>query len=253
MGYNIFRQHMEEYETMLRHGLNHDILFRQHMMPYEATLNRQANLYNMVKSCKESNVTEVAIYISNEMKANLNSPICAMIRKHNERAAAFLSISQKALGISHKVKAYYLWYNAVKKNAIWDYKPFILMRWGDWTCNKRKNALKFFHDIWANIHYGFIGIHVGFLEEELLSGAGLAQTRDAEMTEDEIKERFMKGGLKGLDDPQDQTAIKIGCDLYKNHKGNIYSALILEKLEEALRKGEDISIVKCSIEYHQSF
>ena len=48
MSNNILRQHMQEYETMLRLGLNHDILFRQHMRPYDATLGRQANLQNIV-------------------------------------------------------------------------------------------------------------------------------------------------------------------------------------------------------------
>ena len=64
-------------------------------------------------------------------------------------------------------------------------------------------------DIWGNIHYGFIGAALGFTQFELLVGAGFAHGRQHAFTLDQFQSNF--------DDPKDQSAIKMGIDLYNNH------------------------------------
>jgi len=244
------RQHMHKYENTL----NRNVQLSPYLFPMRALENGNTKSFESIGICHDDDVAEVAIYISNEMKANLNAPICAMIQKHNKRAVILLASNNKILAASHKAKAYLLWMSVVKKNAIWDYKKFMLRRWGEWACNKKKkDALRFNYDIWGNINYGFIGKHVGFSDWELLSGAGVAQTWDNKMTKEEIQEKLMKDGLKGLDDPKDQTAIKIGFDLFKNHKGDLLSILVIDKLEKAYLKGEAISVEECNLNHYKSF
>ena len=36
-------------------------------------------------------------------------------------------------------------------------------------------GFNYYHDIWSNIHYGYVGTAAGFTESELLDGAGLKQ------------------------------------------------------------------------------
>ena len=60
----------------------------------------------------------------------------------------------------------------------------------------------FYYDIWANIHFGYLGMRGGFSEEFLLTGADI-----------EHAARHW-GQLK--DDPSDQAAAKIGMYLYRN-------------------------------------
>jgi len=260
---DVFRRHMRSHDMQQRqhqkndiltwHMRSHDMQQRQHqyndilgwhLKSYKNTLNWESRSKS-IDVCHDDDVTEVARFISNEMKTNLNNTICAEISKHNKRAIQFLSAA-------HKVNAYTLWKSVVEKNAIWDHKPYILIRWGDWTCSKKKNgALKFFHDIWSNIHYGFLGVHVGFTESELLHGAGVAQWKDHEL--ESVIAKISKGGLKGLDDPEDQTAIKIGFDLYKNHKNNLLSELIIEKIEIAYLMKEPIHVEECMLNHYKGY
>lgn len=36
----------------------------------------------------------------------------------------------------------------------------------------------YFYDIWSNIHYGYVGVALGFSAAEMINGAGLAQALD---------------------------------------------------------------------------
>ena len=37
----------------------------------------------------------------------------------------------------------------------------------------------YYYDVWSNIHYGYVGLSVGFDEKTLLGGADLAQVIDS--------------------------------------------------------------------------
>ena len=58
-----------------------------------------------------------------------------------------------------------------------------------------------YYDIWSNIHYGYVGLGVGFDENTLLDGSDLQQV--------------LHPGTRGADTLDDKTAMKIGFSLYK--------------------------------------
>ena len=59
----------------------------------------------------------------------------------------------------------------------------------------------FYYDIWANIHYGYVGKAAGFSENDLLTGAALEQA-------------VAHPGQTG-DDLSDRASIQIGIRLYR--------------------------------------
>ncbi|NJM31944.1 MAG: hypothetical protein HC848_02420, partial [Limnobacter sp.] len=91
-----------------------------------------------------------------------------------------LVIGHTAFGLAHpKAIAWGIWTYMVAQNSSWDHKPVIgacftprsstvqnYHAWGD---------RRYFYDIWSNIHYGYVGQTAGFMEWELLDGAGLEQ------------------------------------------------------------------------------
>ncbi len=62
----------------------------------------------------------------------------------------------------------------------------------------------YYFDVWSNIHYGYVGLSVGFSEDTLISGSDIQQ----------FFENLGKGKF-GADTPDDRTAIKIGFKLFK--------------------------------------
>ena len=259
MGNDTLRRHMQPYEKEQRFLQNNDTL-RRHIQPYLGTLNQKAQLSPFLSPlqaskkgvCEDEDVAKVARFIVNEMKLNKSSLISMEILRYNNIAA---KAAAAAVIVANKVAAYELWISVVKNNAIWDHKMRIRTVYGEWTCNKkRKEALKFYYDIWSNIHYGFIGKYVGFSEFELLQGPGVAQVKDNNMPMKEVLEKIWKGhSFRELDHPKDQTAIKIGFDLYKNHKDGLMSYIIIEKLVDAYLKKEPINIEKCCLNHQKGF
>lgn len=100
----------------------------------------------------------------------------------------------------------------------WDHKDRILKRFGPWSSDLVTKH-DYFLDIWSNIHFGYIGLSIGFSEGILKSGAGVAQ-----LTNDGVLETFATeckasalelACFPALDHPQDQAAIQVGFDLWK--------------------------------------
>ncbi|WP_024558523.1 polymorphic toxin type 44 domain-containing protein [Franconibacter pulveris 1160] len=58
----------------------------------------------------------------------------------------------------------------------------------------------FYLDVWSNIHYGYVGLSVGFSEDLLLKGSTWEQN--------------MTPGAMGDDTLDDVTSMKIGFELY---------------------------------------
>lgn len=79
----------------------------------------------------------------------------------------------------------------------WDFKPVIYDAWG--TDNRLGNSAAVYkYDIWANLHYGYVGAAAGFSKDELNWGANVQQQADS----------------KSEDSTRDQEAIEAGVALY---------------------------------------
>jgi hypothetical protein len=205
------------------------------------------------KICTYTDVKIVANYIVKEMSTNMNSDECLKIKKYNYD---FCWGSPFDI-IKNKKAAYQLWKNMVGKGCVWDHKSYILKTFKKWSCNKEnKDSLKFYFDIWSNIHYGFVGKHAGFSEVELLNGAGYAQIGDNNKSlkswdtwKEYFKNRTMDIGdadfMGGFDDPKDQQAIKIGFGLYDAHKDDLTADKVTTKLIEIYNNEKPINIEKC--------
>ncbi len=89
----------------------------------------------------------------------------------------------------------------------WDYKKEIGDSWGqaqkiDFCSIGRDEEVIFYYDIWANTHFGYLGMTGGYSEDALLTGAAIEHA----------------GSNPGQfeDDSSDRAAVKIGMHLYKS-------------------------------------
>lgn len=173
-------------------------------------------------------INDVIAYIHGEMTTNVMCGDALAIRD-------WLEIQFWETLVPGKVpydiaRAYKRWYDLVKTGGIWDHKKHIKTTYGDWTLDTPNSRLYFF-DIWSNIHYGYIGKACGFAEWDLLAGAGVAQLKAGTMPEGYWERRFKKLGdadvFAAMDDPNDQEAIKVGFELWNNHKTVMTQAHIL--------------------------
>lgn len=83
----------------------------------------------------------------------------------------------------------------------------------DWLWGKL-NDFDYFYDIWSNIHYGFIGIHAGFLPETLTAGASVAQYLQDRKSKNGTQYHPENGAFYNrFDDISDQISIQIGIKL----------------------------------------
>jgi hypothetical protein len=60
------------------------------------------------------------------------------------------------------------------------HKPYILKTFNFRNLKRPQQHHKlgnfiYYHDIWSNLHYGYVGTAAGFSESELLDGAGIEQ------------------------------------------------------------------------------
>lgn len=113
-----------------------------------------------------------------------------------------------------------IWYQTVKTGSIWDHKPIIRKKFVNVAVTRktdRGNISKshyhkykmhdYFFDVWSNIHYGYVGLSVGFDESLLLKGS--------------TWEQKMTPGVIGDDTVDDVTSMNIGFGLY--HKYGIFA------------------------------
>jgi len=112
----------------------------------------------------------------------------------------------------------------------WDYKKEIGDEWGnfqivDFSLLGIAEEQVFFYDIWANFHFGYLGMVGGFSEEALLTGAAVEHA--ASNLQIEIQ-----------DDPSDLVANQVGIRLYKTQslsEGTLLWWIYIEK--DRLNKG----------------
>ena len=77
----------------------------------------------------------------------------------------------------------------------------------------------YFYDVWSNIHYGYVGLSVGFSVKLLLQGSNIAQ--------------LMTPGTSGNDTEDDITSMHIGFELFRKH-GRYANDLSCEDILNAL-------------------
>lgn len=181
----------------------------------------------------------VAEYIVNEIKQNVKSETAQKIRIDLE-GFGFVDLGSAVVSpaflLAQKLTSAILkWNAAVRSGAEWDHKPKIRD-----NPNFKKVAVHrplesgtpsqsyyhkykshdYYYDVWSNIHYGYVGLSVGFPEWILSSGASKAQGMDGGGSEDPI---------------DDDTCIHIGFALYKRfgkYAQELTAQDVLDALEE---------------------
>ena len=129
-----------------------------------------------------------------------------------------------------KVAAYGMWAERVGPGRPWDHKPILLRKFPGtlevgWHTYR---GYEYYYDIWSNIHYGYVGVALGFTAAELINGAGLAQSLD-DLRNKKPQQRHPEQGSwpASADDVPDHISIKLGTELYGEVKPH---ALTVERL-----------------------
>ncbi len=236
------------------------------VMPFLVKPNEEkVSKITRVDFCRYVDVKTIIKYICKEIKTNFNHKDTLFMKYLNDNISLKNDIK---INIAYKLSAYEKWKDLVAKGKIWDHKKEIRKLQNDknWSCSKfDKYTIKFYFDIWSNIHYGFIGKRAGFSEFELINGAGYAQIGDNgkklsewKVWKEYLKNRFIDFGdcdiLGGFDDPNDTQAIKIGFRLYDKFKNSMHlltEETIMEEVLETYKSEKPLSIERC--EYHSYY
>lgn len=117
----------------------------------------------------------------------------------------------------------------------WDYKVDVSEKWGnfqtvDFSDIGIQEEVIFYYDIWANIHFGFLGSVGGFSVEQLTNGAA-------------VENGLSNGSFIFQDDPSDLSAIWIGIAFYQNKIPLSYSTFLwwLYAMQQTLNKGRIVN------------
>ena len=183
-------------------------------------------------------MADIAGWMSGQMMGNIVSNIATEIKFLNSNADREIYENDRGGGGSQGLAAIMLWTSMVKAHAPWDHKKYIRQNFGEW-CLDEIMMVKYRYDMWSNIHYGYVGLAVGFDLGVLKSGAGLAQAWDNKPTLSDVasfltlselkafwgsvslasaKQRWKAASfsLPSFDDPKDQAAIDVGGRLWSD-------------------------------------
>ena len=130
-------------------------------------------------------LTPVAVYMCKEMNNNPRSIIGRRIASLNAATAErciedymrqpwwrqLFGVSPEQcveMGITNKVAAMMLWAQQEKTGGPWDHKPHLQRRHDLWSPSLKRHDFHIYgntaysFDVWSNIHYGYVGIALGF-------------------------------------------------------------------------------------------
>ncbi|HAP26781.1 MAG TPA: hypothetical protein DCR74_14425 [Achromobacter sp.] len=142
-----------------------------------------------------------------------------------------------------KLWAYTSFAEIIGPNRPWDHKPALQRMLGS-NLNEgwqKYGDFDYYYDIWSNIHYGYVGVALGFSTAELINSAGMAQALlDAYSAV--LKNRWPtmqhhpENGAwpASADDVPDHISIKLGCDLYRQVKPHELTTATLLQVVEAV-------------------
>lgn len=194
---------------------------------------------------------KVADYILNEIKTNIRGQTAETIRylidedTLKQRRAEWdkLPFYAKLAPPPQPdlLAAMAVWYQTVKTGSTWGHKPKIRDRFSSVAVarplpRKGKQSRSYYHkfkqhdyfyDVWSNIHYGYVGLSVGFSESLLLKGSTWEQN--------------MTPGAIGDDTVDDVTSMKIGFALFHQH-GKYAESLTVNNILDALEQTADLLI-----------
>jgi len=207
------------------------------------TTNGQSSDLKSKPHCQHTDgAIQVADYILKEIKTNVRSQTAKTIRylidedTLNKRRAEWNKLPFYAkLGTYPKPDlpaAMTIWYQTVKTGGDWDHKPIIRKKFKSVAVTRpleskqmsesyyhKYKRYDFYLDVWSNIHYGYLGLSVGFSEELLLKGSAWGQN--------------MTLGAMGDDTLDDITSMKIGFKLYRRF-GKYAENLTFQHILDAL-------------------
>ena len=179
------------------------------------------------------NVQDTIQYIVNEMKVNQSGTRFNEIKtymdlyntisfNHQKRALEHVALIRPSSRLASEQFA-----DLVGYNKVWDHKPCILAETGQFAFHLGRE-FRFRWDVWSNIHYGYIGMALGFDKKILIDAAGVAQEQnDSDPSMLKVLRRWISGSLDKLDDIADTAAVKLGIKMWEDH-GNGITWEILE-------------------------
>jgi len=195
-------------------------------------------------------------YILREMHTNASSVTTNMIRLSNRFAeyrfgrvpmvgvlksgcdvveAGAAAVQWYGPGTAARGFSYKLWYDKVHTGGDWDHKPVIKAQ-KEKLFHTVPGLGTFKHDMWSNIHYGYVGSSAGLSITELLAGAGLAQYRfstgEGKAGYQEALESGEVGPHTYYDWPQDQRAIAFGNHLWEKYGEGLTEGEFVWELEK---------------------
>ncbi|QXG42911.1 polymorphic toxin type 44 domain-containing protein [Pseudomonas viridiflava] len=142
----------------------------------------------------------------------------------------------QVMGNTYKVAALMMWTEKVGQNRPWDHKPPIRKMYRGRAWHKQ-GAYMYFHDIWSNIHYGYVGMAAGLSEQLLLDGAGLEQIGSDTVRKIQNWEKNPGphrsddiAGFRAWDDAPDRISIQIGVDLYKCCPDGVTASQVMKSI-----------------------
>jgi len=180
----------------------------------------------------------IAEYITNEIKQNVKSQTAMLIRMNLESSQnpTPFSLNPEAEQAGTYGAALILWWKTVKTGSIWDHKHLIRDNpefkkvaihrplEGNTPSKSYYHKYKdhdYYHDVWSNIHYGYVGLSVGFDKATLNKGSSHEQSNAGGNSDDPI---------------DDTTTMNIGYTLYEKFGHDTESLTaqdILNVLEQA--------------------
>ncbi|WP_312311938.1 polymorphic toxin type 44 domain-containing protein [Atlantibacter sp.] len=194
---------------------------------------------------------KVAEYILNEIKTNVKSRVAETIRSFidedtlKQRRAEWDKLPLYARLAPPPqpdlLAAMAVWYQTVKTGSTWDHKPKIRDKFSSVAVarplpQKGRPSKSYYHkfkqhdyfyDVWSNIHYGYVGLSVGFSESLLLKGSTWEQN--------------MTPGAIGDDTLDDVTSMKIGFALFREY-GRHAENLTVKNILDALENTPDLQL-----------
>lgn len=219
------------------------------VMPYLQTPTTKVCEKTKVRCKHVEGAVVVAQYIVDEIKTNTKSEVAGSIRyyaseeeykkryeewKNNKSIGKYLNPPEP----QNLLKAKILWTEKVFAKRPWDHKPLIRNKFNGLAVERTEYSTEvkrmvtyksywhkykdydYYYDVWSNIHYGYVGLSVGFDEKTLLGGADLAQVIDS-------------SGGNAEDTGDDKTSIKIGFALYYKY-GRYAEGLTAQDILNAL-------------------
>ncbi|WP_454688507.1 PAAR domain-containing protein [Achromobacter aloeverae] len=203
-------------------------------------------------TCPHPDVAEkIAAYIVTEMNKNPSTPQGRAIKAYNsydpreaqqawDAGPWYMKLGGQPDFASNaqaqKISAYTAWAERVASGRDWDHKrpianAFPTPKTRELSGWHKYQAFDYYQDIWSNIHYGYVGVAVGFTADELLNGAGLAQAW-SDRYKPQLQSHPVNGNWpKTLDDVQDNISIRLGIDLFAEAPpGRLTTDLLLTKI-----------------------